>query len=482
MDCVTGWTRDCDVNAEGEDSGRYSASAVVSAAGTAVERVEADALLQLDRVNLSIHGTPILRDISLQVEVGQTMGVIGESGSGKSMTALSIMQLLPRGARLEGSIRFAGQYLHTLPETDLCELRGSEIGMIFQEPMTALNPVKSIGDQVSESIRLHRKVGRREALELTAFTLERVGLPNAGFPLDRYPHELSGGQRQRVVIAIAVACQPRLLIADEPTTALDVTTQAGILDLLRSLQQEENLALMLISHDLAVVSSMADSVVVIQDGVVMESGDLNAVFGNPAHPYTRRLFAASALTQLTRTRRHTPAEKNADEQGVARADEQAVVRLVEESTDVQAGEAGDEVSGEAGGSGDAGRSLQGPAEPLLRVESLVCEYPGRRLSLFSRGMPFRAVDDVSFDIRRGQSVGLVGESGCGKSTLTRALLGLMSLHSGSVTLNGERVIAARDVSRAARRQMQVVFQDPYGSFNPRHKVARLVSEPLHVLD
>lgn len=405
-------------------------------------------LLQLDSVNLSIHQTPILQDISLQLRAGQTLGVIGESGSGKSMTALSIMQLLPRGSVQTGSIRFQGQALETLSEPRLCELRGGDIGMIFQEPMTALNPVKSIGDQVSESIRLHRQLSRDEAMSLTRQTLARVGLPTARFPLNRYPHELSGGQRQRVVIAIAVACQPQLLIADEPTTALDVTTQAGILDLLKSLQEDEGLALMLISHDLAVVSNMADDIVVMRGGSIVEQGGLGAVFGSPSHDYTRMLFEASALTQVSR---ETTMAVPVPDRGSGGVDAAARV---------------DEVLG----------------EPLLQVEGLICEYPGKRTGLLTRAPAFRAVDRVSFEVRHGESVALVGESGCGKSTLTRALLGLMRLQGGSIRLNGESVSTTQAVSRAARQQLQVVFQDPYGSFNPRHRVRRLVAEPLHVLD
>ena len=405
-------------------------------------------LLTLDKVQLSIHQTPILHNISLQLQAGQTLGIIGESGSGKSMTALAIMQLLPRGSQLGGSIRFHGQELQSLPESQLCELRGSDIGMIFQEPMTALNPVKNIGDQVSESIRLHRHLSRDEAWELTAQTLQRVGLPQARFPLGRYPHELSGGQRQRVVIAIAIACQPRLLIADEPTTALDVTTQAGILELLKSLQDEEGLALMLISHDLAVVSNMADDVVVMREGCVVEQGGLGAVFGKPSHNYTRLLFEASALTQMTRA--GSPANES--------------------------------VVGMTGLSASRSEADHQAAPVLLQVDELICEYPGRRTGLFSHAPAFRAVDEVSFEVRQGESVALVGESGCGKSTLTRALLGLMPLRGGHVRLNGETLSGARVVSRAARQQMQVVFQDPYGSFNPRHRVGRLVCEPLHVLD
>lgn len=395
---------------------------------------EHEPLLQLDNVALSIHGTPILRGLSLALAPGKTLGVIGESGSGKSMTALSIMQLLPRGAQLSGSVCFDGQELTQLQEQSLCELRGSDIGMVFQEPMTALNPVKNIGDQVSESVRLHRRVSRDEAEVITLATLERVGLPNAQFPLSRYPHELSGGQRQRVVIAIAVACKPKLLIADEPTTALDVTTQAGILELLQDLQREEGLGLMLITHDLAVVSNMADEIVVMNQGVIVEQGAIQSVFRTPQNDYTKMLFSASGLTQIQRKR--TPSTHN-----------------------------------------DAS-----PKNALLCVENLVCEYRMPRKGLWGRSGRFRAVDRVSFEIHEGESVGLVGESGCGKSTLTRALLGLMPLHEGSISLAGESVSTQQAVSRTARQTMQVVFQDPYGSFNPRHKVLRLVSEPLHVLD
>ena len=428
-------------------------------------------LLRMDNVQLSIHQTPILQDISLQVQAGQTLGLIGESGSGKSMTALSIMQLLPRGSRQTGSIRFQGQALEQLSEAELCELRGSDIGMIFQEPMTALNPVKSIGEQVGESIRLHRRLSRDETQALTLRTLERVGLPNTKFPLNRYPHELSGGQRQRVVIAIAIACQPRLLIADEPTTALDVTTQAGILELLKSLQRDEGLALMLISHDLAVVSNMADDIVVMRKGRIVEQGGLGAVFGSPAHRYTQMLFDASALTQVS----HSPVVQGADAQGdgIESAD-----RVSPTSSDSLSTFTPTPTPAPA----PAIAAPHASTTPLLQVENLICEYPGRRTGLFSHAPAFRAVDRVSFDIQHGESIGLVGESGCGKSTLTRALLGLMHLHDGRIRLNGEEVSAAHVVSRAARQQMQVVFQDPYGSFNPRHRVGRLVSEPLHVLD
>lgn len=385
-------------------------------------------LLRLNQLSLAIHGAPILKSISLEVAAGRTLGIIGESGSGKSMTALSIMQLLPRGASVSGDIRFNGQDLIGMDESSLCDLRGRDIGMVFQEPMTALNPVKSIGEQVSESVRLHRRVGQSEASRIAAETLQRVGLPNDEFPLSRYPHELSGGQRQRVVIAIAVACQPRLLIADEPTTALDVTTQAGILDLLDDLKASDGMALILITHDLAVVADRADDVAIMQKGVLVEAGPRQQIFTQPEHPYTHQLFEASA---------HVPARN---------------------------------------------RQVDQTSQALLSVEGLCCDYPLPRRSLFQSPGRFRAVNEVSFDIRSGESIGLVGESGCGKSTLTRALLGLSRPSSGRIRLSGTVIDGGVSQARTLRRQMQVVFQDPYGSFNPRHRVARLVAEPLYLLD
>ncbi len=391
------------------------------------DKAASQALLKLSNVNLSIHDSRILRDVSMQVHEGEVLGIIGESGSGKSMTALSIMQLLPRGSELTGELLFGDKNLTQLSEADLCDLRGDDIGMVFQEPMTALNPVQNIGAQVAESILQHKNIGRHEALVQAAEVLEKVGLPNKEFPLTRYPHELSGGQRQRVVIAIAVALEPRLLIADEPTTALDVTTQAEILKLLQKLVQESNMAMILITHDLAVVSDVADHIVIMRTGEVVDSGTTASIFNELAHPYTQALYKASS---------HVPHRE----------------------------------------------SVQHESAPLVEVSNLICEYVLPRHSLFAARRTFRAVNDVSFAIAAGESVGLVGESGCGKSTLAKALLGLAPIHSGDIVLHGERLQQGVELSKKVRREMQVVFQDPYSSFNPRHKVARLVAEPLHILD
>ncbi len=383
-------------------------------------------LLEIEGLDLDIHGTPILRGVSFTVEPGQIVGVIGESGSGKSMTAFAVMQLLPEGAMCRGRVLLNGHDMLGLGERALCRLRGNEVGMVFQEPMTALNPIKPIGVQVAETILIHEDVSKREAMKRAREALNRCELPEDKFPMSRYPHELSGGQRQRVVIAMAIALRPKLLIADEPTTALDVTTQAEILLLLKRLVQEDGMGLMLITHDLAVVADMADEIVIMRQGEVVEAGATAEVFAEMKHPYTRALFEASG---------HQP------ERAMAKAN-----------------------------------------APLLQVRGVVRDYALPRLRLFAPQEHFRAVKGVSLTIEKGESLGLVGESGCGKSTLTRAILGLEQVQEGEILLGGEPVFTGLAPNRAVRRKMQVVFQDPYGSFNPRWKVAPLVAEPFHLLD
>ncbi|WP_127901791.1 ABC transporter ATP-binding protein [Solirhodobacter olei] len=382
-------------------------------------------LLSVRDLQLSIHRAPILHGLDFDIRAGEVFGLVGESGSGKSMTALALMQLLPYGGTSTGRAAMGGENLLALSERRMCALRGREIGMIFQEPMTALNPVKTIGDQVAETLMIHGAASRRAALEVARERLDRVGLFEERFPLDRFPHELSGGQRQRVCIAMAVALRPKLLIADEPTTALDVTTQAQILDLLKGLVEEEDMALMLITHDLAVVAGMADHVAVMQAGRIVEAGPTEALFRTRAHDYTRRLFAASD---------HAPA-----------------------------------------------RQVTRTEKPLLEVAGAERAYTLPRTRPFGPQSHFRAVKGVSFTLHEGESLGLVGESGCGKSTLARAILGLDVLQGGTIRLGGEAVRAGHHMHRTMRAKMQAVFQDPYGSFNPRWTVARLVAEPLHLL-
>ena len=383
-------------------------------------------MIAVEGLSLDIDDKTVLRDLSFALREGAVFGLVGESGSGKSMTALALMRLLPRGAHTRGRVLLDGTDLMALDEAAMCARRGCDIAMIFQEPMTALNPVQTIGDQVAEALVIHGKATRAEAGRIAAEKLARVGLPPDRVPPTRYPHELSGGQRQRVCIAMAIALRPRLLIADEPTTALDVTTQAQILALLRGLVAEEGMALLLITHDLAVVAGMAADLAVMRDGAIVEHGPTEQVLREMRHPYTRALFEASS---------HRP----------------------------------DAVTGKRA------------AAPLLELHEVVRDYPARRRGLFRRPAPFRAVNRVSLRLARGESLGLVGESGCGKSTLTRAILGLEAVQGGEIRLDGETVHAGQHMPRHMRRKMQVVFQDPYGSFNPRWRVGRLVAEPFHLL-
>jgi len=386
-------------------------------------------LLEIENLRLSIGDFDILKGVDLSIDQGEVLGLVGESGSGKSMTALTLMRLLPELAKASGRVTFDGIDILGAPEAAMNRLRGNEIGMVFQEPMTALNPVKTIGEQVAEGIRWHVGANRKDAEDRARAMLDRVGLPEAKFPLSRYPHELSGGQRQRVVIAIACALQPKLLVADEPTTALDVVLQAQILELLRDLVDERKMGLLLISHDLAIVADMADRVTIMRHGEVMETGATGRVLTEKTHPYTRQLAEASM---------HVPAR----------------VRT------------------------DASR-----ASPLLEITDVIRDYRGRRRSLFSSPEPIHAVRGVSFELHEGQSMALVGRSGCGKSTLARMILALDKPTSGSIRLRGEDLTTKTEADlRPFRRDMQVVFQDPYGSFNPRHKVERLVAEPLHLLE
>jgi len=382
--------------------------------------------LAIDGLSVCIGDVTVVDDTSLSIEAGTVFGLAGESGSGKSMTALAVMGLLPFGAQRSGAVRLDGDDLFALDEASMCGVRGRRVGMIFQEPMTALNPVRSIGDQVAETLVIHAGMDRNAAREVAADRLERVGLPAGRIGLDRYPHELSGGQRQRVMIAQAIALQPALLIADEPTTALDVTTQAGILDLLGGLVDEGDMSLMLITHDLAVLAGLSRAIAVMKDGRIVETGETEALFRHHRHAYTASLLAASS---------HRP---------------QPV-------------------------------PVPKAPDPLLQVESLRLGYRGRG-GLFRTAQVTEAVRGVSLSVAEGESVGLVGESGCGKSTLARAILGLEPPHAGNITLAGTAVTAGQMMPAHTRAAMQIVFQDPYGSFNPRHRVERLVAEPFHLLE
>lgn len=408
-------------------------------------------LLSVDNLQVRYGEHEAVRGVSFRVGRGETLALVGESGCGKSTTAMAILRLLGGRAQLEGRVDFAGEDLASFSETQMRQLRGNRIAMVFQDPMTSLNPVLTIGDQIVEVLRRHRRLGRQQARAEALKLLTRVRIPNAVQRLDDYPHNLSGGQRQRVMIAIAVACNPALLIADEPTTALDVTVQAHILQLLRELSQEYAMGLLLITHDLGVVGQWADRVAVMYDGRIVETNSAERIFTDARHPYTQGLLGAS-------------------------------LRLDSDTHYLQQGLPEIRVSHAHGlpARFELYRPSHSPATaartatsvPVLEVRRLVTEYRHRQRTV-------AAVNDVSFVIHPGETLGLVGESGCGKSTLSKTLLGLIASTSGEVLLDGHRVTGLSDRQwRAHRPVVQMVFQDPYGSLNPRHSVHSILDGVL----
>jgi len=367
--------------------------------------------------------------ISFTINPGETFALVGESGSGKSMTALSVLRLLPDNARIEAeAVTLSGDNLLEHSELELCKVRGRRIGLIFQDPMSSLNPVMTIGSQIAEVIQSHFSLPKAAVAARVLELLQQVEIPQPQQRLNDYPHQLSGGQRQRVMIAIALAGRPDLLIADEPTTSLDVTIQAQILTLLKRIQQQTGMALWLISHDLALVSTMADRVAVMQRGKIVETGALPDFFHQPKHPYTQKLL--KALPSMQSCLKHQAQS----------------------------------------------------APPLLKVEDFRCYYPIRK-GLFKRVVDHvRAVDGVSFTIPRGKTLALVGESGCGKTTLGKALLNLIPGGEGGVSLDGVDLgQLSGEALRQKRADMQIVFQDPFSSMNPRMLVGDIVAEGLRAL-
>ena len=362
--------------------------------------------------------TRAVDQVSFTVEPGRTTAIIGESGAGKSVACYGILGLLPRPpARIDGGrALFMGRDLLQLSSAELRRIRGRDIAMVFQDPMTSLNPHMRVGDQIAEPLRYHKKASKAGARARALALLEEVGIRDPAVAIDCYPHQFSGGMRQRVMIAMALINEPKLLIADEPTTALDVTIQAQILGMLSRLQQSRNLGIILISHDLAVVADIADRIVVMQDGAVVETGDRDAIFRNARHPYTRKLL-------------------------------QAIPR--------------------------GGKEAPGPsAEPLVAVRNLCTRFRQGKSAV-------TAVDDASFDIRRGEVLGLVGESGSGKSTLGRSILRLVPMASGRVHFDGVDLAALPAIElRRLRRRMQIIFQDPFAALNPRMTVHDALAEPL----
>ncbi len=393
----------------------------------------------------------VVHGVSFTVHPRETVALVGESGSGKSVSALSLMRLTPRdSSRSGGRALFEGRDLLALPEAEMRRIRGDAIAMVFQEPMTSLNPVLTIGFQIAEGLMLHRGLDRAAAEAEAVRLLDRVRIPAARSRLHDYPHRFSGGMRQRVVIAMALACRPKLLIADEPTTALDVTVQAQILDLLKSLQDEEGMAVLFITHDMGVVAEIADRTVVMRHGRAVEAGDTAAIFRGAEHPYTRALL--SSVPKLG-----------------SMAGEPRPLRFPIVSTTT--------------GAVDVPPALPDalkPAErPILQVSGLTTRFDIRGGLLGRAKGRVHAVENVSFDLRAGETLSLVGESGCGKSTTGRSVLRLIEPVAGAVLLDGEDVLKlGPSALRERRKAMQMIFQDPFASLDPRMTVGKAIAEPI----
>jgi peptide/nickel transport system ATP-binding protein len=387
------------------------------------------ALLEVKGLTVSFNNDKVIDNISFSIYPKQTFALVGESGSGKSLTALSVLRLLPNNACLNAeSIYLQDQELLTVSEIDFCRLRGKVCGLIFQDPMSSLNPVMTIGAQIAETLKIHFSLSNIEIDNRVVELLQQVEIPEPQRRINEYPHQLSGGQRQRVMIAIALAAKPDLLIADEPTTALDVTIQAQILQLLKTIQQQTGMALWLISHDLALVSTIADAVAVMQQGRIVETAPVTILFKQPQHPYTQKLLAA--LPSFKSCLRQQKPEQS----------------------------------------------------PLLQVTDFKVYYPIHK-GIFKRVVDYvRAVDGVSFELQHGKTLALVGESGCGKSTLGKALLNLIESQAGQVTLAGIELTKLHgEALRQQRAKMQIVFQDPFSSMNPRMLVGDIIAEGIKAL-
>ena len=414
-------------------------------------------LVQIKELSVSFgrqSGTRAVNNISFDIPRGKITALIGESGSGKSVTALSFMQLLPASAKLRGSMLFSEDgkasvdLLKLAPEA-IRTIRGHTIAMIFQEPMTSLNPLHTCGAQVMESLVLHKKLSKQAAKAKTIELFQQVELPQPEKMLKRYPHQISGGQKQRVMIAMAISCDPALLIADEPTTALDVRVQKNILELLKKIQGETGMSVLLITHDLLLVADVADETVVMYKGEVVEKGTTKKLLAAPEHAYTRALLACRPSPQSKGYR----------------------LPVISEIMIAENGQSSPQVNIAAPVAGNT----------ILEVQDLTVSFPTKKNILGTTTASYKAVGHVSFTVRKNETIGLVGESGCGKTTLGRAILGLIRPESGKIMFEGKDIAGCTAAEmKLLRKDLQVVFQDPYGSLNPRLTIGEAIMEPIKV--
>ena len=401
--------------------------------------------------------TTAVENISFDIHEGETVGIVGESGSGKSVTSLAIMQLLDcPPAHIKGKIFINGVNVVGLPDHEMRKLRGNEISMIFQEPMTSLNPVFTVGDQLMEVLLLHKNISKSEAKQQAIELFEQVGIPTPVQSIKKYPHEMSGGQKQRVMIAIAIACEPKLLIADEPTTALDVTIQKQVLELISSLQEKYGMGVLFITHDLGVVADIADDVVVMYRGKTVEQGSTKDIFLNPQHAYTKSLLACKPALDANPERLLTVSDfMDADGKELIPSEEKKLIHHKDYSYDEE----------------------KNPV--LLEVNNLELFFPIKG-GFFNTTKDYtKAVDNVSFKLRKGKTLGLVGESGCGKTTLGRTVLRLLDPTKGEILYKGKDIAKyTKSELKALRSEIQIIFQDPYASLNPRMTIGEIIMEPM----
>ncbi|MBC3539503.1 ABC transporter ATP-binding protein [Rufibacter sediminis] len=439
-------------------------------------------LLQVDDLKISFQlgkeMTSAVKGVSFQVNKGEAVAIVGESGSGKTVTALSLMRLLPSaGVHISGAARFQSPQLDSvdllsLPEKQLQQVRGKEISIIFQDPMASLNPVISCGKQVAEALLIHLPVTKKEAYNQTLELFRLVKLPEPERIFKSFPHELSGGQKQRVMIAMAMACEPSLMIADEPTTALDVTVQAGILQLLNDLRLKKDMALLFISHDLGVVAEVADRIIVMYQGQIVEEGSVLQIFSNPQHPYTKALLACRPTLKTQATVLPTISDIIAAETRASDLGRDLAGKSIRVPVDKQ-----EKVPGNLTHSLPENPS----SEPLLQVQDIHVEFTRGRMFIWEKKQVRQAVKGVSFEVFPGETVGIVGESGCGKTTLGRALLRLIEPTSGKVVFNNKDwSVLPQEELRKSRKDFQMIFQNPLASLNPMMKIGEAIMEPMQV--